>query len=420
MLQMLTRTKQYIHSYLLSLLKKDDAFAQSSQPWWKIHLKIFFLKKHLQHWRKPPLIAHLIASPSHIAVRIWQRLLPYNPTLLGVRPERKRYDTIDSEAIETELIHKMTHLCGEKSDNIEGYVTSGATEGNIFSAWAGRKWLENKKIPPQSQCLLKTSLTHFSIRKAADVVGIKDAVVGLNEETWGMSSESLIDTTKSLIQKGINGFLIPFTYGYTLTGTDDNLEEIIRTIRRLGEQYTNIHFYCWIDAALAGLVKPFLCKDFTPFRYPEVKTFIVDFHKFGSIPCPAGSILYRKELRKLIEQPIDYINRMDNTLLCSRTGIAPVVCWTIIERLGREGFIRKAKRNLRAKELFISKHFKMKGVRFITQKDSLILGLILEDDQEKNKKYFSDRFDLYFKDTEICFANKKQNLLMSKAFFINF
>ena len=358
----------------------------------------------------------LMGVPLPEAIYTWRKLLPYNPNNLGNWSINGIKPCHQTAFIEQEVIQQMISLYHGDQKKIEGYVSSGGTEANLFSAWIGRKFLESKGIKREKIVLIKTSLTHYSLEKATDVIGAKVLVTPLNEQSWGMDPEFFEKSIKKLIKKGYKGFLVPLTFGYTLTGTIDPFPEICQLTRELKKEFKDVDFFLWLDAALNGLIEPFLNKSFCPFNYPEIQTFLTDFHKFGFVPIPAGLILYRKDLRKLIEKPIDYLNEKDNTLLGSRSGIVPVACWSVVNRLGKIGFQKMILKSIRKKEVFIKRIKLINGLEVITNKKSLNLALIKEKNDLEIKKIESE-YGLLFRRINLQFTRQKMSKLIAKAFF---
>lgn len=362
-------------------------------------------------------LSHLVTYPGKIAVKVWQKMLPYNPNNLGNWSIKEVKPNQETSAIERELIYQMINLYGGSRNELEGYVTSGGTESNIFSAWLGRKFLENKGVKKDKIVLIKTSLTHYSVEKAADIIGIKTFITPLNEENWEMDIDGLEKNVRELQKQGYKGFLLPLTLGYTLTGTFDPFERISHLVRDLKKDSQDLEFFLWLDGAINGLIEPFLNKSFRPFKYPEVQTLLTDFHKFGFTPIPSGIILYRKELRKLIEKSIDYLSEKDNTLLGSRSGIAPVACWSVINRLGKIGFLKMILRSMKRKDAFIKKMRQINGLKIITSKNSLNCAVVKEN-FVVNIKEIENNYGLCFRSIRLLFnKNKESEKLITKAFF---
>lgn len=383
----------------------------------KIKRKITNLKNDLDNFRQKNSPAYLLKYPPRIAIEIWKKIIPFNPNNLGnwsINSKEKVYGT---QLFEQKLIKQMINLYQGNSNDLEGYITSGGTEGNIFSAWIGRKYLE-QKLDSNQICLIKNSLTHYSITKAADIINVKSFDVGINSKNWSLDHQSLKKEISQLYKKNYRGFLISLTLGYTLTGTNDDIESIIKIIRELKKQYLDIKFYCWIDASLSGLSIPFTQKSFAPFTYPEIFSIVVDFHKLVGAPLPSGLIIYRKKLRKLIEKVINYLPQKDNTLLGSRSGIAPVASWALINSLGRKGLVKMIKKHLQEKKKFINKYSQQSGIKFITSPNSLGAGIMLNSTINHHKKYFAENYDLHFKKVNIKFSNYQKKVTISKLFFL--
>lgn len=403
------QTKRVFLSYHLGKFP-ERAISPLSQ---KIFL--YYLVKQLKNYSENVGISALLTKPNKIAVTTWQKLLPYIANNLGNWSTNSNKPHNIATQLEKEVILKMINLYHAEKENIEGYITSGGTEGNIFSAWIGRKYLE-QYTDKNKICLLRNDLVHYSVTKAADIVGIKDCLIPLDEKTWSTNIISLDKLIIQLYRKGLRGFLIPITLGYTVGGTNDDLENIIRHLHKIKKGLKAIHFFCWIDAALQGLVEPFLNKRFKPFYYPEISTFIVDFHKFAGVPFPAGLILYRKKLRKLIEKDIPYLTQKDNTLLGSRTGIAPAAIWTTIHFLGRDGFNKIIFACLQQKQEFLVKLSRIeKDVRIITDKDSVAVAVITKN---KLSSDFCQKYGLNQIKYHLTFENGKKIVRLYKLFFL--
>jgi len=397
----------------------DFTFNDNPEKKKNIALRIQKLKKYLKKFRESTKIAHLVSTPSLISINAWRDLIRYNPVLLGNTTDSK-YSGTNNESIEQELVLKMIDLYNAKDQNLTGYSTTGSTEGNIFSAWLGRDWLKNKKIDLDKICLLSNNLTHYSVRKSAKIINVNNELIPVNKDKWNIDCSELLKKIEKLVRKNIKGFMLPLTCGYTLTGTDDNIDNVIAVVKKLKNKYEDIEFFCWIDAAMAGLIKPFIDKDFSPFRYPEIKTITVDFHKFGHTPCPSGLILHKKELLNLITGPIDFLDRDDNTLLSTRTAIPPIISLLTIDSLGKKGFEEKIKRNLKFKEKFLNKYKNRIGIKLITTKNNLTIGILAEKQKKKNIEYFKDKYNMYFKKIKIKFPNETKEITASKVYFINF
>jgi len=259
----------------------------------------------------------LYTLPHPLAAKTYALFLDQNPNHLGHWADKPPQQGATIR-LEYEVIRAMTDLYGATGKHLTGYITSGATEGNIFSVWLGKTYL-SRFSPPEKIRVLMTSLTHYSVRKAADICGVQSDIVGIHTPTWAMDPDSFLETARRLHKKGITGILLPLTLGYTSTGTSDDIAVISQAVTRLQKELPRLRIFVWIDAATQGLVTPFL-SDFRPFRDPNIQTIVVDFHKYGLVPYSAGILLYRRAMQTLIERPIEYLRETDATLSGSRPG----------------------------------------------------------------------------------------------------
>lgn len=386
----------------------------------KIQLRAHFLsvQNDLKHNNICYNLGALCTNPHPYLAEVYGSFLKYNSNHLGnwsIKPPK--YNT---QQLEYEVIQKIIDLYNAKKEDLEGYITSGGTEGNIYSLWMGRSYL-SQFCNKEQITLLYTNLTHYSIRKAGNICDISRYFVPLDPTTWGMDSDGLQELVKRLYGQGIRGYLLSLTIGYTSTGTQDNIPKIIQTVKILEKEYPGTHFYIWIDAALNGLIEPFLNESFTPFFSPLIKTIVVDFHKFGLVPYSAGIVLYRRQLRDVIEQPIDYLHVLDNTLLGSRPGASATSIWAAIHLFGKKGYTKMIKDQMQNKQYFMEElSIKFPTADLINNNNSLSCGVIfhsLKDD--RLPRIIEDKYWLYPTRTKLLFYPKKEEeRLIYKFFFL--
>lgn len=319
-------------------------------------------------------IGQMFMYPNPQAVTTWEKLVKYSPNNIGNWTEEPEHLRHTAAAIELDLIEKMANLYFENSNEYGGYMTTGATEGNIFSAWIGRKYLES--IPNRSEIvLLANDLTHYSVIKAADIIGVTVHKIPVHIKDWNSDVDTLLDTIIRLKRKGISKFLIPLTLGYTVGGTNDHVQKIIQGLRTIKEK-DQIEYFLWVDAALSGLTMPFLVDNYRSYFPAEIRTVIVDFHKVLGVPMPAGLVLYQKKLARYTKSSIPYLSISDSTLLGSRNGVSPIAAWMSIHQFGFEKMSQHLRKELsRKKSLLREMRDKFPIARIITDKYSLHAAL---------------------------------------------
>ncbi len=203
-------------------------FPNKPTPIFKIEARLHGLKSELKQRN----IKHNFGSlytPSHShAVQVCRRFIQYNPGNLGNWSDNaaKTYATTQ---LEYEVIHNTIDLYHGDQKKLSGYITSGATEGNIFSVWLGRTYLE-QYCESTNICLLKTSLTHYSVQKAGRLCNISQFIIPLNKDKWNIDNQGLKTSIQDLHNQGYRGFIISLTMGYTSTGTCDDINHITQIV----------------------------------------------------------------------------------------------------------------------------------------------------------------------------------------------
>lgn len=324
-------------------------------------------------------IGHMYLYPNPHAVTVWEKLVKYSPNNIGNWTEEPEYNRHTAAAIELDLMEKMINLYFENTEDYGGYITSGATEGNIFSAWMGRKYLERtrKKSPI---VLLANDLTHYSVSKAADIIGVAIQHIPINTGKWNTDVDNLIKIITRLNKEGVSKFLIPLTLGYTVGGTNDSIRETVQRLRELQERI-DIEYFLWIDAALSGFTIPFLKRDYTSFFPREINTVVVDFHKVLGVPMPAGFILYQKKLSGFIKSSVPYLSVSDGTLLGSRNGVTSIAAWMSIHQLGFTKITQLLLKEVKRKQSVLDEIKKeFPKVRIITDTDSLHAAILVDEE----------------------------------------
>lgn len=422
-----------LKSYLSSLISKiktifDDAVQSRirstvsentfpQKPTRALWLKYLLhrMRREYQQYYNHRGIGDLLGSAHRSATEAWKVLVDFNPNNIGnwSLESMPAYNT--TTRAEREVIHKMADLYGVESGLVEGYIASGGTEGNLFSVWVGRKFLE-QFVAREAICLLRTDLTHYSVCKAADIAGVYEQVVEIDRNVWNMSVTALKKKIENLYEKGFRGMMISLTAGYTVGGTSDDLNQICAAVQVLKERLAGLRVFIWIDAALAGLVLPFTLSRFHPFENEMVQILVVDFHKFGGVPYPAGLILYRKALRSLVERDIPYALIKDNTLLGSRPGISAVAVWMSIHAMGTEGMQTIARNMIHRKNRLIRKiRRQFPEVEIVTDPNNVQMALIASKPLSVD---FCRQHGLYPLAYRIRFEDKTETLNVYKMFFL--
>ena len=369
--------------FLVRLTKENNFFLK----------RMFFLFSLLILQKNEVYVGSLWVKPSITSWFLASLGLYYNINSLGNSFSKKnsKYDFIHK--LEEEIIRWNKNILKCSDEDTEGYVTSGGTESNLFLMWSGREYLLKKSnVKP---VLIISDFTHYSIKKSARILSIDIHIIGVNKTSWSIDGESLQNKIIGLVSEGYTSIMIPITIGYSSTGMSDPLNKINSVLEELQLKYPQVNFYVWVDAAAQGLVKSFLNDNFKPFNYPLVQGYVIDFHKLGQVPLPAGLVLYRKDIRGLIESKIDYLSEFDGTVSGSRPGFSILSIWgNIISK--KENDWKKHFLKLENKKKIFIKRLKIiyPNINLIYEENSLTIAIIINDNFSKLSKKIEGKFGL--------------------------
>ncbi len=325
-----------------------------------------------------------------------------------------------TKRLEYELIQKLIHLYKAKSEHVEGYVTSGGTEGNLYAVWIGKAYLLQYAALHQIH-VLETDLTHYSIDKACAMFSLAHTSIPLDPCSWTMDIHALKSTMLRLIRQGTRGFLISATAGYTETGSSDDIKAITTLVYDLQKIHKHIHVSIAIDAAFNGFILPFITEDYKPFSSPYIHSFSVDFSKFAAVPYGAGAVLYRTPLRTLIEKEVPVFAMRDNTISGSRPGATAAAIWAVIHQYGKSQFRFVINKQLRLKEFFIERIRQLfPHAEIISDPLGLTCGVIFDKKKHFSlSKFIEKRYWLYAKKKKYRFSgNYIRQAILYKFFFL--
>ena len=219
--------------------------------------------------------------------------------------------------------------------DIDGYLCSGATEGNIMGLWVLRNMIISKGYELNNIHIIFSKLTHYSVIKACNILNM------INCHSIDIDNKLRIDYNKltqlcdSILKNEKSIIIIVLTIGTTLAGSIDKVIKINNFINEKYKDRILIH----LDAAFGAFILPFSNTDKKYFFENEnVLTISLDAHKTGQLPYSTGIFLCRKNLQKYIEIPVDYIyGHCDDTLIGSRNGIIGLLGKWYIHNIGEKG-----------------------------------------------------------------------------------
>ena len=267
----------------------------------------------------PALAADVIASAVNTSVDTWDQ--SQSATLIEMR-----------------LIAWLTNKLG-LPETAGGIFTSGGTASNQQALLLARDRCLDAGADLRTLRFLCTSQSHFSVHKAAHVLGLgKDAVVHIPTDRHGRLSPIAADRVITDLQKqGLVPAAIVATAGTTDRGAIDPLDAVARLARHHG-------VWMHVDAAIGGA---WITSDrargwLTGIELADSVT--VDFHKTWYQPLAASAVLVRTdgELRRC-GLHADYLNPahypepnlVDKSLQTSRRFDA-LKLWLTLRTLGAQ------------------------------------------------------------------------------------
>jgi histidine decarboxylase len=223
---------------------------------------------------------------------------------------------------EREVLAEFAELTCAPKDQWWGYVTAGGTEGNMYGLYVARE------IYPDGICYFSED-THYSVTKVLRLQHTRNIMIK-SQPNGEMDYDDLRETLR--IHRDVPPIMFA-NIGTTMKGAIDNLA----TIRAIFEELAIGNAYIHADAALSGMILPFVAKP-QPWNFADgADSVSISGHKLLGSPLPCGVALARKSNVDRIARSIEYIGALDTTIAGSRSAIAPLFLWYRLRTLGREG-----------------------------------------------------------------------------------
>ena len=230
---------------------------------------------------------------------------------------------VNSRSFEQDVLRFFAKMYRAPEDNYWGYVTSGGTEGNMYGLYLARELLPEGIVYFSEE-------THYSVSKVLRVLAPRNIMIKTlaNGE---IDYEDLRETLR--IHRDVPPIILA-NIGTTMKGAVDNVD----TIHEILHDFALPNFYIHCDAALSGMILPFV-KDPEPYDFAAgIDSISVSGHKMIGSPMPCGVVLAKKTNVNRIARSVEYVGTLDTTISGSRNGLSPLFLWSAIRKLGRSGF----------------------------------------------------------------------------------
>ncbi len=232
--------------------------------------------------------------------------------------------------LEKKLLQRIVQILNLPFSTFSGYVTSGATEANIYAMWIAREWAwelkgnKNYWIIPDN--------AHYSIAKALRLLGVYDSgnneIIDIKTDSLGEASyEEIAEHIKKIRDNSNDPIILPLTVMTTECGAIDPVKEIDKFI--IDSKFNNIFFH--VDAAFSGFLLPFLEESKDVFSIKSLYSISVDFSKTIGGPVASGAIIFRPGLEEHVITHAPYLSdSADQTLSGSRKGADVIAMYSIL------------------------------------------------------------------------------------------
>lgn len=267
----------------------------------------------------------------------WLTVLQSNPNHIGCHTTGASEHAFGGTQ---ELERDLLRICAEEILNAEpkgwdGYVASGGTESNIQALWTHRNELrDGQGMDVGKMAILCSEDTHYSIDKAADILGLRLVPLPVGEWDRAIRPEAVQAAAAQFVADGVQAVLVVLNMGTTMFGSVDDPEHVLPALLEAGLTI-RVH----VDGAFGGFLYPFTAPDNRlSFADPRIDSFTLDGHKMLQAPYGTGIHLIRAGRIQYASTPsATYVLGADCTLIGSRSGSNAVAVWMILMAYGAEG-----------------------------------------------------------------------------------
>ena len=225
--------------------------------------------------------------------------------------------------MEREVVGIFADLMHLPRDHAWGYVTSGGTEGNMYGLYIGREMFPDGVVYFSQD-------THYSVVKILRVLKARNIMIK-STATGEIDYDDLRETIR--INRDLPVIFIA-NIGTTMKGAVDDISKV----REILDDLAVTSFYIHADAALSGMILPFVDEP-QPYGFDAgFDSVAVSGHKMIGAPLPCGVALTRGEYVSRIARSIEYVGVLDTTLSGSRNALTPLMLWYALRQYGLEGF----------------------------------------------------------------------------------
>ena len=246
----------------------------------------------------------------------------------------------NTHEMEREVIGLFADMMRLPRDDAWGYVTSGGTEGNMYGLYIGRETFPDGIVYFSQD-------THYSVVKIMRVLKARNIMIK-SLDNGEIDYDDLHETIRINRDAPV---IFMANIGTTMKGAVDDVGKVRDILADLAIS----NYYIHADAALSGMILPFV-DDPQPFGFDAgFDSVAVSGHKMVGAPMPCGVALTRNEYVSRIARSIEYVGVLDTTLTGSRNAITPLMLWYAFQQKGMDGFRQIARECLDVAEYAVAR-----------------------------------------------------------------
>ena len=320
-----------------------------------------------------PFLATFVNNPNHIGCHT-------------VTQDKSEPFFRGTQKLELEVIK----ICAEeilqgKEDQQDGYIAPGGTEANLEAIWIYRNYFQKEfKAKINEIALIYSEDSHYSMPKAANILGLNQYVIDVDFETRQIELIDLDAKIKSAQANGVKYFIVILNMATTMFGSVDKIDSVTDYLVN-----NSINFKLHIDGAFGGFIYPFTnTKNPLNFTNKHITSFTLDGHKMLQTPYGTGVFLIRKGFMQYgLTDEAKYVSGKDYTICGSRSGANAISIWMTLMTHGSMGWTVKMEHLLDKTASVCSKldklgieYFREPKVNIITIKAEYISTQLAKED----------------------------------------
>ncbi|MBE7502987.1 MAG: histidine decarboxylase [Verrucomicrobiales bacterium] len=283
------------------------------------------------------------------------RFLEFTLNNVGDPFAGRSYIRQNTHEFEREVVQEFGRMTRAPEGEYWGYVTNGGTEGNMYGLYLARELLPDGVVYFSED-------THYSVAKILRLLHARNIMIK-SQRNGELDYQDLKETLR--LHRDVPPLLFA-NIGTTMKGAVDDL----RRLREILEDLAIQRYYIHCDAALSGLILPFV-PDPQPFDFADgAHSISISGHKLIGAPLPCGVALALRRNVERVARSVEYVGILDTTLSGSRNALSPLMLWYALRRAGPDGFRRCAETCLARADYAVAR-FAARGIAAWRNRNSI-------------------------------------------------